>query len=322
MNIFTGAGCNGEWEEATWCHFFPQTLTGLARAWFDSLPAGALASFEQLQAKFIAHFSQQRRHKRDSMDVINIWRGENESLESFVIRYNKECLEIGGIADQMARNHFIRVVKDDEMVMTLSGKEGLPEKWDDVIAAVKMYTQTQRSLKPHAFKAQPHAQGQSSRQDAKCNNNCNRDTWNRGNDSKPYVPRSYQPEVRATINAQREQRASKKESRDRNWTEINKSPREVLQTDAQFLRPAQPMKFKKNQDLTLYYEYHKDSGHSTNNCISLRLGIERALKEGKLQHLLIAAQKQTKRITPNDESTSRGKKYHVCGFNPHDQWRP
>ncbi|XP_022040785.1 uncharacterized protein LOC110943343 [Helianthus annuus] len=68
------------------------------------------------------------------------------------------------------------------------------------------------------------------------------------------------------------------------------------------------MKSKKNQDLTLYYEYHKDLGHTTNNCISLRLEIERALKEGKLQHLLTVAQKQTKRITPHDEGTSTGKK--------------
>ncbi|XP_021979767.1 uncharacterized protein LOC110875879 [Helianthus annuus] len=195
--------------------FFPQTLTGLARVWFDSLAVGALASFEQLQAKFLAHFSQQRCHKCHSTDAMNIWRGDNESLESFVIRYNKECLEISGITDQMARNHFILAVKDNEMVMTISGKEGLPEKWDDIMAAVKTYAQTQRSLKPHTAKAQPHAEGQSSRQDAKRNKR-NRDTWNHGNDSNPYVPRAYQPDARKTINTQREQRASKKESRDRN----------------------------------------------------------------------------------------------------------
>ena len=122
MNIFIGAGCNGQWDEPTWCNFFPQTLTGLARAWFDSLPVASLASFEDFHAKFLAHFSQQRRHARDSLDVMNIWRRDNESLEAFVVRYNKECLEIGDVADQMARNHFIRAVKDRQMVMTISGK--------------------------------------------------------------------------------------------------------------------------------------------------------------------------------------------------------
>ncbi|KAJ0825971.1 hypothetical protein HanRHA438_Chr17g0809021 [Helianthus annuus] len=68
------------------------------------------------------------------------------------------------------------------------------------------------------------------------------------------------------------------------------------------------MKSKKNQDLTLYCEYHKDSGHTTNNCISLRLEIERALKEGKLQHLLPGGHKAIKRITPHGESTSSGKR--------------
>ncbi|XP_022003365.1 uncharacterized protein LOC110900810 [Helianthus annuus] len=68
------------------------------------------------------------------------------------------------------------------------------------------------------------------------------------------------------------------------------------------------MKSKKGQDTSLYYDYHKDSGHTTNNCISLRLEIDRALKEGKLQHLLSNAPKQTKRIIPHDEGTSSGKK--------------
>ncbi|XP_035830825.1 uncharacterized protein LOC118480208 [Helianthus annuus] len=68
------------------------------------------------------------------------------------------------------------------------------------------------------------------------------------------------------------------------------------------------MKSKKNQDLTLYCEYHKVTSHTTNNCISLRLEIEQAPKEEKLQHLLPAAQKQTKRITPHNEGTSTGKR--------------
>ena len=74
---------------------------------------------------------------------MNIWRRNDESLEAFVVRYYKECLEIGDVADQMARNHFIRAVKDREMIMTISGKEGLPKKWEDVMAAVKTYAQTQ-----------------------------------------------------------------------------------------------------------------------------------------------------------------------------------
>ncbi|KAJ0603113.1 putative retrotransposon gag domain-containing protein [Helianthus annuus] len=305
MNVFMGAGCNGQWYEPTWCNFFPQTLTGLARAWFNSLPVGSLASFEDLHAKFLAHFSQQRRHERDSMNVINIWRRDDESLKAFVVRYNKECLEIGDVADQMAPNHFIKAVRDKQMVMTISGKECLPKKWEDVMAAVKTYAQTQRSLEPYMAKAQPQAE--TSHQGSKRNNKSNRYVGNRDNISKPYFPRTNLFDPR-NHNAQRDNRASKKDSRDRNWTEITVSPSEVLITDAQLLRPAQPMKFKKNQDLTLYCEYHKDSGHTTNNCISLWLEIERALKEGKLQHLLPGGQKPTKRITPHGEGTSSRKR--------------
>ncbi|XP_022027855.1 uncharacterized protein LOC110929063 [Helianthus annuus] len=185
MNIFMGAGSNGRWDEPTWCHFFPQTLTGLARAWFDSLPVGSLVSFEELHAKFLAHFSKQRRPVRDTMDVMNIYRWDDESLEAFVVRYNKECLEIGDVADQMARNHFIKAVRDEQMVMTISGKDGRPKKWEDVMTAVKTYAQTQRSLKPHLTKAPPQVGGQTSRYKPKRNNKRNRDAGNRDSDSKP-----------------------------------------------------------------------------------------------------------------------------------------
>ena len=84
---------------------------------------------------------------------MNIWRRDNESLEAFVVRYNKECLEIGDVADQMARNHFIKAVKDKQMVMTISGKEGLPKKWEDVMAAVKTYRVVAMLGVPNAFYA-------------------------------------------------------------------------------------------------------------------------------------------------------------------------
>ncbi|MFS7992984.1 hypothetical protein Hanom_Chr12g01088691 [Helianthus anomalus] len=73
------------------------------------------------------------------------------------------------------------------MIMTISGKEGLPKKWEDVMAAVKTYAQTQRSLEPHVKKAKPQAE--TSHQGSKRNNKRNRDAGNR-DISKPYFPQT------------------------------------------------------------------------------------------------------------------------------------
>ena len=103
LRLFTGAGLIGGWTLPMWCHLFVQTLTGAARLWFDNLPTGKLTSWNDLKEKFLVHFSQQRRYVRDSSDVMNIWRGDDESLEDFITRYNKEVLEIGDVHEDLVR---------------------------------------------------------------------------------------------------------------------------------------------------------------------------------------------------------------------------
>ncbi|KAJ0724480.1 hypothetical protein HanPI659440_Chr12g0448141 [Helianthus annuus] len=73
IGVFTNAGLVGGWMQPLWCNLFSQTLTGKLRAWCDSLPMGSLVSYEDLQEKFLVHFSQQRRHVHDTI-------GRNEYL--------------------------------------------------------------------------------------------------------------------------------------------------------------------------------------------------------------------------------------------------
>ena len=74
---------------------------------------------------------------RDTSDVMNIWRRDDENLEDFITRYNKEVLEIGGVHEQLIRAQFKYAVRCDDMVKVLSGKEGLPKSWEKIMAAAK-----------------------------------------------------------------------------------------------------------------------------------------------------------------------------------------
>ncbi|XP_021998215.1 uncharacterized protein LOC110895244 [Helianthus annuus] len=100
LRVFTSVGLVGGWTLPLWCHLFVQTLTGAARIWFDNLPIGQIESWKDLREKFLTHFSQQRRSIRDTSDVMNIWCHDDENLEDFITRYNKEVLEIGGVHEQ------------------------------------------------------------------------------------------------------------------------------------------------------------------------------------------------------------------------------
>ncbi|XP_021974790.2 uncharacterized protein LOC110869893 [Helianthus annuus] len=129
-----------------WCHLFIQTLTGAARLWFDNLPVGTITSWVDLREKFLMHFSQQQRSIRDTADVMNIWRRDDESSEGFITRYNKEVLEIGDVHEHLVRAQFKYVVRCDDMIKVLSGMEGLPKSWEKLMAAAKVYAQTERNL--------------------------------------------------------------------------------------------------------------------------------------------------------------------------------
>ncbi|KAJ0556106.1 hypothetical protein HanIR_Chr07g0309921 [Helianthus annuus] len=98
------------------------------------------------QHKFLAHFSQQRRHAKDPADCLNIWRKDHESIEDFITRYNKECLEIGDVGEKMMRAYFMRAVKWDDLIKRVKGRDGGPKDWDTFIEAAKTIARTDKQL--------------------------------------------------------------------------------------------------------------------------------------------------------------------------------
>ena len=146
IQSFTTAGRVGAWTLPAWCHLFAQTLTGAARAWFDSLPVGRIDDFQELEDAFLQHFSQQRSHTKDPADILQVRRRDNESLEDFITRFNKEALLIGGVGEDLMRAGFRQGVRCDELIRCLFGRDGMPKTWDKLMSAAKVYAQTENSL--------------------------------------------------------------------------------------------------------------------------------------------------------------------------------
>ncbi|KAJ0550694.1 hypothetical protein HanHA300_Chr07g0248831 [Helianthus annuus] len=214
---------------------------------------------------------------------MNIWRHHDESLEDFITRYNKEVLEIGDVHEQLIRAQFKYAVRCDDMIKILFGTEGLPKRWEKVMATAKVYAQTEKNLttnRPPPPHNRPSDLGSSGGRKFKKG-------W-RDSSSGNYSSEDAQ----ATINKLTAQREAKQENRERQWTPLTKTPAEVLSTEAYQFKPPPHMKNKRGQDPSQYCEYHKDNGHTTDNCISLRIEIEKALKNGELTHLLQNVRKE------------------------------
>ncbi|XP_076952285.1 uncharacterized protein LOC143625956 [Bidens hawaiensis] len=70
------------------------------------------------------------------------------------------------------------------------------------------------------------------------------------------------------------------------WTQLSKTPSEILTTENLTFRKPQPIPRKSFLDTKKHCSYHNDVGHNTNECVALRTEIEAAVKNGKLEHLV------------------------------------
>ena len=79
------------------CRVFPTTLKEPARVWFSKIPLNTVSSFEELSKLFVKNLIGGQRHKRSLSNLLTIKQWENENLQSFITRFNKEAL----IVDKM-----------------------------------------------------------------------------------------------------------------------------------------------------------------------------------------------------------------------------
>ena len=105
------------------CRAFPTTLKGPARVWFSKIPPNSVSSFEELSKLFVNNFIGEQRHKRSSSSLLTIEQGENESLQSFITRFNREALSMDEVDDKLLLAAFHNEVNSDLFIHKLYEKE-------------------------------------------------------------------------------------------------------------------------------------------------------------------------------------------------------
>ena len=105
------------------CKAFPTTLKGPAWVWFSKIPPNSVSSFEKLSKLFVNNFIGGQRHKRSSSSLLTIEQGENESLRSFITRFNREALSVDEVDDKLLLAAFHNGVNSDLFIHKLYEKE-------------------------------------------------------------------------------------------------------------------------------------------------------------------------------------------------------
>ena len=83
------------------CRAFPTTLKGAARIWFSRLTPNSISTFKELSAQFTTHFIGGHRYKKSTAYLMSIKQRKDETLRSYISRFNKEALSIDEVDDKI-----------------------------------------------------------------------------------------------------------------------------------------------------------------------------------------------------------------------------
>jgi hypothetical protein len=76
------------------CRHFPLTITEVVKDWFTELPLKLVSNFKELGCLFLTQFLATRKMKKNVTCLVTMRQGKEESLKDFMLRFNKEKLEV------------------------------------------------------------------------------------------------------------------------------------------------------------------------------------------------------------------------------------
>ncbi|XP_065618701.1 uncharacterized protein LOC136062912 [Quercus suber] len=123
---------------------FPTALKRLTRIWFSKIPLNSVSSFEELSKLFVNNFIGGSRHKRSSSSLLTIEQGKNESLCSFITRFNREALTVDEVDDKLLLAAFHNGVNFDLFIHKLYEKE--PQSMAELVHSAQNFMNVEDAI--------------------------------------------------------------------------------------------------------------------------------------------------------------------------------
>ena len=108
------------------CRAFPLTLTEVANDWFTGLLLKSVNSFKELGHLFLTQFLATRKRKKNVTCLLTLCQGKEESLKDFMLRFNKEKLEVDSPDEKTMLNALMQGIRADRPLMADIAKTTRP----------------------------------------------------------------------------------------------------------------------------------------------------------------------------------------------------
>ncbi|KAL0400267.1 UNVERIFIED_CONTAM: hypothetical protein Sradi_2370000 [Sesamum radiatum] len=230
---------------------FVTTLTGKAQEWFTNLPSGAIETFEQLVLKFTFHFASKRKQKQSSTYLFNIRQKEDESLKSFIGRFNNETLEIQDLRIDMMVSILIHGLKKGPFASALARDP--PEDVEQLMRVAQKYIDEEET---NAIK---DGEWQRTRERSRWKDSREKNIRTDKGQDPPYRPKFHRYTPLTTTRTKALMMVEK--SNLLQWPQHNR------------FTPAKKYSNK-------HCKFHKEKGHETEDCFQLKDEIESLVRQG------------------------------------------
>ncbi|XP_050290121.1 uncharacterized protein LOC126728316 [Quercus robur] len=233
-------------------------LKGLVRIWFNRLTPNSINNFKELSAQFASHFIQGHRYKKSTVCLMSIKQWKDETLRSYIARFNKEALSIDEADDKILVAAFTNGLWKGKFLFSLYKND--PKTRSDVLYRVTKYMNAEDTLLTKAEKPKKRERQEDMQQDRE--------------------------RKMARTGERREDRHFKPPAgKFKSFTLLTALIDQVLIQIKDEGALTFPRKLKGDPDKRSkdkYCHFHYDHGHDTVDCYDLRQQIKSLIRKGKL----------------------------------------
>ena len=134
------------YQDPVRCGAFAITLKGPALAWFNRLPPSSVSSFRELSIAFISHFIGARTYRKPSYHLLTIKQNPQESLRSYVQRFNADSLKVDVSDEKFAITAFIAGLGVQSKYLMFSISKNPQASMAEVLAKAEKYINGEEAL--------------------------------------------------------------------------------------------------------------------------------------------------------------------------------
>ena len=128
------------------CRALAITLKGPALAWFNKLLPSSISSFREISIAFVSHFLGARTFRKPSYHLLTIKQSSEESLRSYVQRFNAESLKVDIPDEKFAITAFIAVLGVHSKDLMFSISKNPQASMAEVLAKAEKYINNEEAL--------------------------------------------------------------------------------------------------------------------------------------------------------------------------------